>query len=81
MTHVCHAKGCDKPVPPKRLMCKPHWNAVPRHLQQEVWYHYRPGQEKDKRPSAQYLKVMLAAIKAVAEQERLDQEELSLDGG
>ena len=38
-------------------------------IQQQVWKHYRPGQEKDKQPSLHYVATALAAIFAVADQE------------
>lgn len=67
--HKCHAKGCDVAVPPKRLFCLKHWRMTPRHLQLEVWRHYRPGQEIDKNPSPVYLDVMKRAIEAVSTRE------------
>ena len=68
-THHCHAIGCNKPVPPKMLMCKRHWAMVPPPLRQEVWRHYRPGQEVDKNPSPEYLAAAKAAIAAVCKAE------------
>ena len=41
MAHVCHAEGCDTPVPPKLLMCLKHWRRVPKQLQAAVWNNYR----------------------------------------
>ena len=70
MPHLCHAEKCTVPVPPKMLMCRPHWYRVPAHLRRAVWAEYRPGQEIDKRPTAEYLAVMRAAIESVAEKER-----------
>ena len=70
MKHTCHAKGCAVEVPPKLLMCLKHWRMVPPHLQRQVWHWYRPGQEIDKQPSAEYLTAMEAAIDAVARQEQ-----------
>jgi hypothetical protein len=67
--HTCHAKGCAVAVAPKFLMCPRHWRLVPRNLQSQVWHHYRPGQEIDKQPSAEYLAVRDAAIDAVAQKE------------
>ena len=55
MPHTCHAPGCDVVVPPKMHMCKPHWFSLPKHLRDRIWATYRPGQEIDKRPSAEYL--------------------------
>lgn len=71
MSHVCHARGCKTPVPPKLLMCRKHWRMVPRKLQAAVWAHYRPGQEVDKRPTTDYLDAADAAIRAVAQKEGL----------
>jgi hypothetical protein len=50
-------------------MCYPHWMAVPRLLQREVWRTYRKGQERDQRPSAEYCAAAKAAVRAVAERE------------
>lgn len=69
VTHTCHAKGCETPVPPKLLMCAKHWRMVPREIQLRIWKHYRPGQEIDKNPTETYLSVMREAIDAVASQE------------
>lgn len=69
MPHLCHAERCSVPVPPKLLMCRIHWYMVPEPLRRAVWRTYRPGQEIDKRPSAEYLEVMQSAIDAVAAKE------------
>lgn len=69
MPHTCHAENCTVPVPPKMLMCRRHWYMVPVALRRAVWAEYRPGQEIDKRPSADYMAVQRAAIEAVAEKE------------
>ena len=66
MTHACHAEGCSKPCPPKHLMCGRHWAMVPQAERNEIWRHYRPGQEVDKRPTPEYLVAMKAATDAVA---------------
>lgn len=68
--HLCHARDCARAVPPRLLMCKPHWRMVPAELQRRVWATYRRGQEVDKRPSMAYLDAANAAVKAVAELER-----------
>jgi hypothetical protein len=64
--HMCHARRCGRVVLPRLLMCLRHWRMLPRDLQREVWRAYRPGQEVDKRPSAEYLDVMKRAVDAVA---------------
>lgn len=68
--HTCHATGCTVPVPPRMLMCRPHWHMVPAPIRARVWKAYRPGQETDKRPSHTYLQVAAEAIRAVADKER-----------
>lgn len=74
--HTCHAKGCNRIVPPKLLMCANHWRRVPVHLQREVWKHYRPGQEVDKNPADEYLQAAENAIEAVAEKEMSSHEKI-----
>ncbi len=58
--HLCHWPGCGKAVPPKLWGCRPHWFRLPIHLRAMIWRHYRPGQEIDKQPSMEYLKVARA---------------------
>lgn len=55
--HKCHWVGCDKDVPPALWGCAKHWYALPRALRAKIWATYRPGQEDDKSPSADYIKV------------------------
>lgn len=68
--HVCHAVGCERRVDPKLLMCPRHWRMVPPEQQRAVWVHYRPGQERDKRPTLEYLRAAHAAVESVRRQER-----------
>lgn len=64
--HICHAKGCARPITASLLMCSPHWHKVPSSIQKAVYKHYRnPGQQK------QYVDAVRAAIQSVAEQEGL----------
>ena len=65
--YTCHWPGCDKQVPPARWGCKYHWQKLPNHLRQQIWTHYRPGQEEDGRPSLTYRHV------AVMVQEWIDE--------
>lgn len=68
-SHHCHARGCQREVPPKLLMCGVHWRMVPPDLQRAVWATYRPGQEIDKRPTRDYLAAAKDAIRWVAQAE------------
>lgn len=63
--HRCHATGCAAEIPPHLFMCRSHWFMVPKPLRREIWRLYRPGQEIDKHPSAEYLDAAKAAIAAV----------------
>lgn len=62
MPHTCHAHGCKVAVPPKMFMCRAHWFALRRPIQQAIWREYRPGQENDKQASLRYLAVQQRAI-------------------
>ncbi len=68
--HTCHAKGCRSEIRPALFMCARHWAMVPPALRTAIWATYRPGQERDKRPSPEYLAAARDAINAVAEQEQ-----------
>jgi hypothetical protein len=41
--------------------CKRHWFMLPKHIRDEIWRTYRPGQEKDMDPSDDYMKAAQAA--------------------
>lgn len=69
VVHTCHARGCDEPCPPERLMCPAHWKMVPKEVQAAVWKHYRVGQCDDRNPSKAWHRAADAAIRAVAELE------------
>lgn len=53
--HICHWPGCGKQVPPAMWGCKQHWFKLPKRLRDKIWAAYRPGQEKDMRPSREYI--------------------------
>ena len=55
--HECHWPGCKTQVPPAMRGCRTHWFTLPAILRAKVWRAYRPGQEKDMNPSAEYLAV------------------------
>jgi hypothetical protein len=63
--HICWAPDCTVPISLSMLMCPRHWRQVPKPLQQQVWEHYRPGQEEDGKTSQGYRKAAWAAIAAV----------------
>lgn len=67
--HTCHAIACSKKVKPAMMMCKKHWFMVPLAIRNQVWAHYRSGQEGDWRPSKEYCEAAKAALRAVAEKE------------
>ena len=58
--HHCHWPGCTRQVPPAKWGCLPHWRALPIELQRRIWLTFRPGQEKDGRPSRDYLEAARA---------------------
>jgi len=46
-------------------MCRPCWRLVPKPLQDEVWKHYKAGQEINGQPSRDYVAAARAAIRAL----------------
>lgn len=69
MAHTCPARGCDARLPDKILFCRPHWYALPKPLRDAIWATYRPGQERDGRPSQAYLANVRQAIRVIAAKE------------
>lgn len=55
--HHCHWPGCDRDVPPAAWGCYEHWRKLPKALQHRIWQTFRPGQEKTKTPSREYVAV------------------------
>lgn len=55
--HTCHWPGCERQVPPAMWGCKEHWFKLPKALRDAVWKAYRPGQEINMTPSAEYIAV------------------------
>ncbi len=72
MAHLCHWPGCTVAVPPQMWGCRKHWFKLPTWIRRRIWLAYRPGQEKDKRPSAEYLDAARAAQDWAARWERED---------
>jgi len=58
MKHYCHWPKCSVEVPPFLWGCKRHWLKLPKNLRDAIYDNYRPGQEMDKRPSGNYIKVV-----------------------
>lgn len=61
VSHTCHAPDCTRQVPPRMFMCRAHWYALPKKVQDAIWREYRPGQEIDKRASLRYFAVQRLA--------------------
>lgn len=61
---TCAARGCDRTVPRRLLMCCEHWRQVPADVRASVWLAYRRGQEVDG-PSRAYINAATEAIEAV----------------
>lgn len=59
--HHCHWPGCERHVPPAMWGCRTHWFRLPKSIRDRIWKSYRPGQEKDMNPSAEYLEAARAA--------------------
>lgn len=55
--HHCHWPGCTRQVPPAKWGCTEHWFKLPKPLRDRIWRTFRPGQERDMRPSVEYLAV------------------------
>lgn len=59
--HHCHWPGCNADVPPAAWGCKQHWYALPKPIRDRIWATYRPGQERSKTPSREYVEAARAA--------------------
>ena len=71
----CRAKGCDKPISDKKLMCLYHWQRVPEKLQADLdtvlkKYQKLDGFDKGFREvREEYFAAARAAIQSVSEKE------------
>lgn len=71
MSHKCAAFNCQEIVPDRMLMCRRHWYMVPTRIRNDVWRHYKPGQESGKtEASLAYRYAIGEAISAVRIKER-----------
>lgn len=55
--HVCHWPGCTEQVTPAKWGCRRHWFMLPKVLRDKIWATFRPGQERDMKPSPEYVAV------------------------
>lgn len=69
MPHECHAIECGAEIAPKLLFCLKHWRMLSKKLKDLIWENYRPGQERDKKPSRAYLFYQRQAVNDVARRE------------
>lgn len=65
--HRCHWPGCPTRVLPKMWGCSRHWFRLPKVIRDRIWATYRPGQEVDREPSAEYWEAALAAQRWIKE--------------
>jgi hypothetical protein len=65
--HSCHWPGCPAQVPPAMWGCRGHWFTLPKPIRDDIWRAYRPGQERDMRPSRTYVEAAQAAQEWIAE--------------
>jgi len=72
--HHCHWPGCTSLVKPALWGCLPHWKMLPPILQRAIWNTYRVGQEIDKRPSDDYVRVAQEVQDWIRDQERQREE-------
>lgn len=65
-TYTCNVGGCERSIPPSRLMCPTHWSLVPYRLKRDVLRAYEADREAGRRSSREHLEACAAAIRAVA---------------
>lgn len=69
MIYECRATNCKIPINATALMCDMHWRMLPWAIKKRVWDTYRHGQEKDFKPSRDYLAAARAAVIFIAKEE------------
>lgn len=67
-TRTCAIATCPREIARGRLMCGPHWFAVPKPLRDEVWRTYDHGRGILSEP---YLAAVDAAIENIEQAERV----------
>lgn len=61
----CCVEACQEEIPPTKLMCGPHWSAVPRELKLHLWVLYETGYGRGTTPwAAAVMSAASAARKA-----------------
>ena len=60
--HTCHNPNCRQPLPAHLVSHSSAWFALPKVLRNEIWRHYRAGQEDDKGATREYLDALDACI-------------------
>ena len=65
--HKCHCPHCNRPVLPKFFGCRSCWFSLPKPMRDSIWASYRPGQEVNKAPSPEYLRVAREAVEWLRE--------------
>ncbi|MBM3571195.1 MAG: hypothetical protein FJX52_02380 [Alphaproteobacteria bacterium] len=66
--HACHWPGCQQQVPPAMWGCRRHWFLLPKPIRDGIWRTYRQRQERDLRPSPEYLAAVTEAQRWIATQ-------------
>jgi len=69
MPHTCHAAGCSVRTRPEMFMCKRHWFMLPKHMRDDIWRTYRPGQCDDWEISHEYAEAARIGVLFVAARE------------
>jgi hypothetical protein len=61
-SHLCPAPGCPQHVSADRLMCRPHWYAVPKPLRDAVWATWQSGRGAGTPAHTAAIRAAIAAI-------------------
>jgi len=64
-THACKARGCNRQVPKRYLMCRQHWAMVPEPIRLEVWAAWAEVQSSGQL-TTRYAETVRQAIDSIA---------------
>jgi hypothetical protein len=53
------------------FMCRKHWYSLPKVMRDKIWALYRPGQERTKDPSPEYIAAAQECIEWLAKKEQI----------